>query len=131
MGMSAGITANTNTSALVTLAAATVGGNSGDLTNINGRGIQIGINVTAITGTTPTFTVTLLGKDTASGVYYPLLVSAALLAVGFTQIVVYPGATPVANLSASQPLPRTYQISYAIGGTTPAVTATIGASIIV
>ena len=58
---------------LATLAAAAAGSVTADQTNINARGLQIGINITAITGTTPSLTVTVQGKDAASGTYYTLL----------------------------------------------------------
>jgi hypothetical protein len=122
---------NADTGAIVTLSAAAAGGNSGDLNNSIGRGLQLGINITALTGTAPTLTVTVQGKDSGSGTYYTLLQSAAIAGVGFTQLTVYPGAPSTANVSSSQPLPHTYRILYAVAGTSPAVTATIGASVIV
>lgn len=122
---------NNNLGALATLSAASTGGNSVDQNNAQGRGVVVGVNITAITGTSPTLTVTIQGKDTASGEYYTLLASAALTAVGFTELTVYPGAAVTANVSASLPLPQTWRVSYAVGGTTPAVTATIGACVLV
>lgn len=122
---------NNNIGALATLSAASTGGNSVDQNNAQGRGVVVGVNITAITGTSPTLTVTIQGKDTASGEYYTLLTSAALTAVGFTELTVYPGAAVTANVSASLPLPQTWRVSYAVGGTTPAVTATIGACVLV
>jgi hypothetical protein len=122
---------NLDLAALITLSAASAGVNSADQANINGRGIQLGINITAITGTSPTLTVTIQGKDGASGQYYTLLASAALNATGFTLLTVYPGAPTTANVSASQVLPRTWRVITAIGGTGPSVTATVGASVIV
>jgi hypothetical protein len=122
---------NVDTAALVTLSAASVGGNSSDQTNMNGRGLQVGINITAISGTSPTLTVTVQGKDAASGTYYTLLASASLNATGFTLLTVYPGSPTTANVSSAMPLPRTWRILYAITGTGPSVTATVGASVIV
>lgn len=116
---------------LVTLTAATASGNSGDQTNYNGRGIQVGVNITAITGTTPSLVVTIQGKDVASGVYYTLLQSAALTATGFTLLTVNPGGLTTANVASPQVLPRTFRILYTIAGTTPSVTATIGGSVVV
>lgn len=121
---------NTDTGALITHTAASVGVNGADQTNGGGHGINVVINITAITGTTPTLTVTLQGKDTASGVYYTILASAALAATGTTVLTVFPGAATTANASASAQLPRTWRVISAIGGTTPAVTATVGASVI-
>jgi len=122
---------NNNDLSLVTLAASAVGGNSADQINYNGRGLQLVIDVTAISGTTPVFTVTVQGKDVASGKYYTLLVSAALSTVSTNLLTVYPGAASTANVSTPQVLPRTFRILYTVSGTTPAVTATIGASVIV
>lgn len=119
---------NTSTAALVTLAAAAVSGVSADQTNPLSRGLQLNINITSITGTAPTLTVTIQGKDPVSGVYYPLLTSAALAAAGLTSLTLYPGATVAAMVAASQVLPLTWRISYAIAGTTPAVSATIAAN---
>lgn len=123
-------TRNVDTGALITLTAASSGVNSADQTNLSGRGINLVIDVTAISGTSPTLTVTLQGKDTASGQYYTILASAALTATGVTVLQVFPGAAVTANVSANAQLPRTWRISTAIGGTTPSVTATIGASVI-
>lgn len=121
---------NVDTAALVTHTAASAGVNSADQVNYNARGVKVVVNVTAITGTAPTLTVAIQGKDNASGVYYTLLSSAAISATGTTVLEVYPGVTAAANASASTTLPRTWRISTAIGGTTPAVTATVGASVI-
>lgn len=121
---------NIDTATLATLTAAAAGGNSADQINYNGRGLQLGINIATLAGTTPTLQVTVQGKDAASGVYYTILQSAVLNATGFTQLTVYPGAPATANVSTPQPLPRIFRILYAITGTTPAVTATIGASVI-
>ena len=82
-------------------------------------------------GTSPTITVTIQGKDTASGSYYTLLASTAIAADGVTELTVYPGITASSNVAASAHLPATWRVSYAFGGTTPAVTATIGACLLV
>lgn len=125
-----GVVGRNQDSTVATLAAAVASAISADQVNANGRGVQISINVTGITGTTPTLTVVLQGKDPASGAYYTLLTSAAISAAGFTQLTLYPGLVAAANVAANSVLPRTWRISYTIGGTTPSVTATIGASVI-
>lgn len=122
---------NVDTAALVTLSAAAASGNSADQVNYNGRGIKVVVNVTAITGTSPSIVVNIQGKDAASGTYYTQLASAAITAVGATVLTLYPGLTAAANSVAADILPRTWRVSYTIAGTTPAVTATVGASIIV
>jgi hypothetical protein len=95
--------------------------------NIVGCGIKLVIDITAITGTAPTLTVTLKGFDPGSGKSYTILASAALNATGTTVLTVYPGQTAAANLAANDHLPASWLVTAAIGGTTPAVTATISA----
>ena len=121
---------NYDTGALLTYAAASAGTNGADQINSVGRGVKVVVNITAITGTTPTFTVTIQGKDSASGAYFTLLASAALNATGTTVLTVYPGLTAAANVTVNDVLPRTWRVITAIGGSTPAVTATVGASVI-
>jgi hypothetical protein len=121
---------NIDTGALVTLSAASASGNSADQVNYNGRGLQCGVNITAISGTSPTLTVSFQGKDIGSGQYYTILASSALSAAGFGWYTIYP--SPLANATGyvDQVLPRTWRIAYTIGGTSPSVTATIGCSVI-
>ena len=122
---------NSDIGAVVTLAAASASGNSAQLKSGQKKGVNVLVNITAITGTSPTLTVTIEGYDSASGTYYTLLESAALSAVGATLLTVYPGVTATANVSASGHLPEFWRVSYAIAGTSPAVTATIGACLLV
>ena len=114
----------------VVLTAASASGNSADLVNLKARGAVFYVNISAITGTSPTLTVTIQGKDAASGTYYTILASTALNATGLTVLRVYPGLTASANATVNDVLPAAYRISYAIGGTGPAVTATINVSLV-
>jgi hypothetical protein len=121
---------NVDTAALVTLTTAGAGTtNSTDQTNYNGRGLQIGVNITAVSGG-QTLTIHVQGKDVASGTYYDILVSAALAAVAFTQLTVYPGGITTANVATPQPLPRTWRVQAVVAGAGTTVTATVGASVI-
>ena len=122
---------NSDLGAVVTLTAASAAGNSVQLTNGTARGVRVVIDITAITGTSPTLTVTIQGFDSASAAYYTILVSAALAATAVTELTVYPAAVVTANVSANGNIPPTWRISYAIGGTTPAVTGTIGAQMLI
>lgn len=121
---------NIDTPALITHSAAAAGVNGADQTNMTQRGLKLVVDITAITGTAPTLTVTIQGKDSVSGKYYTLLASAALTAVGTTVLTVYPGISATANIRADDVLPRSWRVITAIAGTTPAVTATIAASLV-
>lgn len=116
---------------LITFAAQGAGTtNSARISEVRGRGVKLVIDITAITGTTPTLTVTIEGYDNASGKAFTVLASAALNAVATTVLTVYPGAAVTANVSANDHMPAVWDVKAVIAGTTPAVTATIGAEIL-
>ncbi len=119
---------NVNLGALVTLSAAATGTNSVVQLNNFYRGVLVGVNVTAITGTTPTLTVTVEGVDPVTNTAtFTVLASASITTTGYTTLTVYPGIAVTANETASTVLPYNWKIVTAIGGTTPAVTATVTA----
>lgn len=107
---------------------ATAGTTNIDQANLNCRGLHLVIDITAISGTVPTLTVTIQGKDPISGKYYDILASAALNAVATTVLKVYPGLTASANVAVNDILPREWRCKIVAGGTTPNVTATIAAN---
>lgn len=122
---------NFNTPTLIQLTAQAAGsGNSADQTNGTGRGLHLAINISTITGTSPTLTVTIQGKDPGSSTYYTILASAALTASGLTILRVYPGLTAAANTFANDIIPYQWRVAWAVGGTGAAVTAVVTASIV-
>jgi hypothetical protein len=124
------IRTNVDTGILMNVAGAAAGTTSGLQTNFGGRGIKLGLYVSAITGTSPTITITIQGYESVSGQYFTILTSAAITATGLYVLTVYPGIAAAANVSANDVLPRSWRLSTTIGGTGPSVTYTVGASII-
>ena len=122
---------NLNTPSLVTLTAAGAGTtDSPDQLNLYGRGLQLGINISAKTGTIAVV-VAVQGKDIASGQYYAVCTSASLTAAAFTLMTVYPGTTAATNTDCNAPLPSVWRVEVVSGtGSTPAVTMTVAASVI-
>ncbi len=104
---------------------------SADQKNLTHRGLALYVNISALTGTGPTVTVTIQGRDPVSGQYFTLLASAALGAVGFTRMLVYPGVPATANLADNDALPGTWRVQVVVAGTTPAATATISACLLI
>lgn len=96
-------------------AARTASVDSADLTNYNGRGVIVVVDVTAVPGV-DTITVAIQGKSALGSDYYAILTSAALVATGVVVLVVYPGVTVAANLAASHPLPRLWRVSVTASG---------------
>lgn len=99
-----------------------------DLINSNARGIMLTIDTTAFSGS-PSVVVTIEGKDDASGKWLPLLVSAAITGTGTVVMRIYPGLTPISNLTANDVLPRTFRVK-PVHANTDSITYSIGASLI-
>jgi hypothetical protein len=118
-----------DTGALITHTAAAVGANSADQSGFNVSRVICVLRVTAITGTTPTITFTIQNKDAASLQYYNLLVSPSITTASTNFIAVGADLPNVANVSQGLPIARTWRVITTIGGTTPAVTSTLGCSI--
>lgn len=115
---------------LMTLAAAAASANGDDQRNDNCRGITVIVDLTAVSGTSPTCVVTIEGLDPQSGKYFTLLASASLTGVGTTILKVFPGATASANAVANDQLPKFWRVKTTIGGTTPSFTGKIAASLV-
>ena len=110
-------------------AARTASVNTADHTNHGARGIHVIIDVTSITSS-PSVVFTLQGLDTASGKYYDLLVSAAIVATGTTVLKLYPGITPVANGAANDILPRAFRVEV-VHADTDSITYSLGFSALI
>ncbi|HQT59684.1 MULTISPECIES: hypothetical protein [unclassified Acidiphilium] len=118
---------NRNLDEVLTLAAASANATSTTFTNPNYRGVRVGIDVTAISGTSPSLTISIVGVDPVTGSTFTLLQSAAISATGYSTLLVYPGITATANETVDNVLPFNWQITAAIGGASPSVTAKISA----
>ena len=111
-------TADSSAARTATVAGATV-------TNYNARGAVITINITAVSGTSPSMVARLQYSPDGGTTwidYTEKPVTATISATGRTTLVVYPGVPEVANSAVSLPLPRTLRMYYTIGGTTPSFT---------
>lgn len=108
-------------------AARTTTTNSGDLTNYNGKGLHVVVDVTS--AGTGSITITIQGKDAVSGQYYTLLAGAAITTVSTNVYRVYPGLTASANAVASDILPRTYRLLITHNNAN-SITYSVGASVI-
>jgi hypothetical protein len=119
---------NQDTPALITLSAQGVGVIQGaDQMNAGYQGLILGVNLTTMTDAT--VVVSILGKDAASGQYYPLFTGPSLTVTGFTPLTVYPGIADGADAFAS-PLPATWAPKITVTGGSAVVSGTIGASLL-
>lgn len=80
---------------------------SADITTYNLSGITVIVDCTAGAGTV---TLTINGKDPASGKYYPLLTGTAVTSATTNVYRIMPGLTAVANKDVNAYLPRIIQI---------------------
>lgn len=100
---------NNVTSSYLASAARTATPSVSDITTYNARGIRVSIDVTA-SAATPSVVFTVDVKDAVAGTYTAILTSAAITGAGHTELVVMPGITPVANVSAAMALARTMRV---------------------
>lgn len=103
---------NTTSAAIATTAT------SADLDVGKYKELAIDVNVSAITGTTPTYTLSVNRKG-ADGVYYPIYTGAAITVAGKVTISLGVGA------STNVAFGNTIQVVETIGGTTPSVTRSV------
>jgi hypothetical protein len=108
-------------------AAKTATFNTPDLVNYDGRGIELTLDITAASGTTPTLDVKIQGKDEVSDTYtdIPGAAFTQKTAAGDDKLTIYPGIAVVANESVNLPCPGTIRAVCTIGGTTPSFTFTL------
>lgn len=79
---------------------------------------EVDIDVTAVSGTTPSMTV-IVERQELDGNYYPIYTSSAITATGLTTTSIGPGLTTNAELSG------TFRVRWTITGTTPSFTLSI------
>ena len=123
---------NLDTVSVMNVQSGTTTQTSIDQTNSNFRGAYIIVNVTTLTGTTPTLTPTIKGKGPIATVYFTLLLAtAAISATGTYVYLVYPAAPAGAQgvtQSAGFSLPKTWNIVMTAGGTVTNEVYTVEAS---
>lgn len=78
---------------------------------------------------TPSVVFKVQGKDPATGTYYDILTSAAVVAIGTTVLKIYPGITVAANVSVSDVLPQVWRVK-ATHGDTDGLTYSVSANLV-
>jgi hypothetical protein len=113
--------------------AKTATGNGATITNIGNKGVQILVNMGAVSGTSPTCVIKVQGSTDAGTTWYdvPGATTASLTATGQYGIMIYPGVATTAGVATtgttatcSMVIPRTWRVVWTIGGTTPSFTIT-------
>lgn len=123
-----GMGVNADTGALITAVAATTTQTGADQSNSCYRGIKVVLDMTTVG--TGSVTLTIQGKDVASGKYYTLLVGAAVTTISTNVYTVFPGAPATANVSANDMLPPNWRILVTANNAN-ATTYKVGASLVV
>lgn len=111
-------------------ASRTASANSGDQNSGGAKGVHLVLDVTAVTGTTPTLDVKVQRKDATSGQYVDLPGGAFAQKTGVSvdDLVIYPGVAETANRSVSDVLSEEWRAVETIGGTTPDFTFSLAGS---
>ena len=108
------------------------GSSAAAITNASGSGVILFINVTAVTGTTPTLAVRLQVQDPVSLAWadIPGATTATITAVTSVApilLAIDSSFIEIVNVKVNFTLPRIYRVAWLIGGTTPSFTFSVGA----
>lgn len=101
---------------------------SADLGNPDARGVMIFLDLTAFV-TAASLTLSIQGKDPASGKYVTLLSGAAVTTVSTNVYTVHPAITETANVDAAVPLPATWRVNV-VHGNANSTTYSVGFSLL-
>lgn len=123
-----GMVRNADLGAVLTGTAATASQNTADLENVAHKGVKVILDMTTVG--TGSVTVTIQGKDAASGKYYTILAGAAVVTNSTNVYTVFPGAPATANVSANDALPRNWRVLVTANNANP-TTYTVGATLLV
>lgn len=104
--------------------------NGATLDNPVGRGIALYIDITTITGSSPTLTVNLQVLDPASGNWVTVASSAALNMDGESTLTLYPGIAVTSNVAVNGAFGRAWRVQAVAGGTVTSIVATVGATLL-
>lgn len=116
---------------LLASAARTTSGVSANTVNPNARGVVFYVNVTVVSGATPTLSFQLQILDPVTVTSAPIGAAGAnITATGNYLFVCYPTALAGLNGQVNAPLPRNFNLAWTIGGTTPSFTFSVSASFI-
>jgi hypothetical protein len=112
-----------NTDVVILASAARMAAVQGDDTRAyNAKGLTVVVDVTVIPS--DNITMTIQGKD-ANGVYYDLLVGAAISTVSTNVYVVGLGAAVTANASANRPVPKVVRVNMAVSNGATSITYSV------
>jgi hypothetical protein len=85
--------------------------------NADVSGMDNSISADTTAAGTINVTPTIEGLDPFTGATYPLIVGAAIVAVGTTVLTIHPEVTPAANVAVAENLPRYFKITMTKVGT--------------
>lgn len=105
--------------------------NSASQNNYAYRGVQVMVNISAISGASADGTFTIQGYDELSDSWFTVLASAAKSATEFFTLTAYPGIAASSNVSANTVLPKRWRLNFDISATTtPSVTFSASATLL-
>ncbi len=93
--------------------------------NLRARGVIVSINV-SVAGT-GSITTAIERFEPSTGTWVAMLTSAAITTAVRTELTIYPGFTPAANVTASAVLPRLWRVSVTHGNAN-AISYSVGVS---
>ena len=93
--------------------------------NLRARGVIVSVNVSS--AGTGSITATIQRYEPSTGTWVDMLASVAISTAVRTELTIYPGFTPAANVTATAVLPRLWRVSITHGNAN-AMTYSVGVS---
>lgn len=112
-----------------TLANVTANGQSADVVTGGQKYAEIFIDVTSLTGSTPSVTFHVQAQDPQSGTYVTVLSTVAISAPGLKRLRIGPDIAAVANEAAADVMPFIFRVSWTLGGTVSDLDATVSGNL--
>jgi hypothetical protein len=94
------------------------------------KGLSLILNVSAVSGTTPTMDLKVQRMDEVSGVWFDVTGASFAQVTGVTTALlsIFPGAPAAANSTVNSIIRSRYRIAYTLGGTAPSFACSVSAS---
>lgn len=122
---------NLDTITLINASGVTTTQTSSDQKNYNARMLYVVVNVTTLTGTSPTLTPKLQGKGPVAGQYFQIGANATAISATGLYVYLYGISAPAAaggvTATIAYPIPRTWNVVMTAGGTITNATYTVEA----
>lgn len=114
---------------VVSSAARTTSGQSSAIDNESAVGALFIVDVSSVSGTSPTLDVSIEAQDPASGAWVTIATMSTISTTGTNLLTIHPAVTESAGRKVSDVLPRRFRVAWTIAGTNPSFTFSVSVNL--